>query len=81
MLPALSIVLCPLCLVAQNFMCSLNLLKLDDELGLASWIAIGVILQSQSPERFADLAFAGVSGDFEVSVVVPSRVGFDHRGG
>jgi hypothetical protein len=42
-LPAVLVVLCPLCRVAQNLMRRLNLLELGDELGFTSWVAVGMI--------------------------------------
>jgi hypothetical protein len=80
-LPSLSIVLCPLCVVAQNLVRSLDLLELDNELGLMPGIAVGMILQSKSSESFADLAFGGIRGDFEICIVVSCRISFDHSGG
>lgn len=56
----------------------LDLLELDDKVGLAPWIAIGVVLQSQSAERFTDLVLARIRRHLQVSIVVACRVGFDH---
>jgi len=45
---ALVVVLLPLLLVAEDLVCSLDLLELGDEFGLVARIAIGVVLQREA---------------------------------
>jgi hypothetical protein len=80
-LPPLGVVLCSLQLVTEDFMCRLDLLKLDDKLSLTPWVAVWVVLQREGAEGFADLALAGIGRHFEVRVVVPRGIGFGHGGG
>jgi hypothetical protein len=61
--------------------CSLDLLKLYNELDFAPGVAIWVVLQRKRPEGLADLIFAGSGGNLQVGVVVSGRVGLDHGGG
>jgi hypothetical protein len=80
-LPALGVVLCSLQLVAENLMCRLDFLELDDKLRLAPRVAVWVVLQRECSEGLSDLALAGVGGHFEVRIVVPRGIGFGHGGG
>lgn len=59
---------------------SLDLLELNDEFGLTPWVAVGVVLQGERAEGFADLVLAGVGGDFQVCIVVSRGISFDHDG-
>jgi hypothetical protein len=81
LLPALGVVLGSLCLVAENLMRRLDLLEPDDELGLASRIAVGVVLQRQSSESLPNLILAGVGRHLEIGVVVASGISFGHGDG
>jgi hypothetical protein len=80
-LSPLRVVLCSLQLVAENLMCRLDLLELDDKLSLAPRVAVWVVLQREGAKGFADLALAGIGRHFEVRVVVPRGIGFGHGGG
>lgn len=80
-LSSLSIVLCSLGLVAENLVCSLDFLELDNELRLAPWVAIGVVLQRKAAKGFPDLVFACVGRDFEIRIVVSCGISFDHSCG
>jgi hypothetical protein len=79
-LSPLGVVLYSLCLVTENLVCSLDLLKLDDKLGFASRIAIWVVLQRKGSKGLPDLVLACVGRYFEIRIVVSSGIGFGHGG-
>lgn len=77
-LSSLSIVLCSLCLIAENLVRRLDFLELDYHLSLTSWVAIGMVLEREAAVCFPDLILGGVRRHLEVRIVVPRGVGFDH---
>jgi hypothetical protein len=56
----------------------LNLLELGDELGFTSWVAVGMIPQSQLSEGLADVVLVGRGGHSKVCVVISSDIGLHH---
>jgi hypothetical protein len=80
-LSPLVVVLYTLRRIAQNLVCSLYLLELDNKLGLAPWIAVRVVLESQLPKSLPYLILVCVGSDPEVLVVVPTGIHLGHGDG